>query len=241
MDGFEGYVGIGLWEGQWIDDLVLSLLLALFAGFAYFFHRDNRLFFKMVKDLYQVKTRKSLFEEPVGSDRLFHSFMVFQALFLNAVVIFEAINVSGILTFRSVGDALPVLLLLFFAVFVFYECKALLYLFIGKVFATAASYELWHTGYKATIGIWGVLLYIPVCMFAFSDIPYQVTIVLSLFLYVASRIVIIYKTIHIFSLKKDGILYFSLYLCGQEIMPLLLLYAGVVYLYNFIELNALWR
>ena len=46
---------------------------------------------------------------------------------------------------------------------------------------------------------------------------------------------IIYKTIRIFHRKNSSFLYISLYLCGQEILPLVFLYEGIIYLYNFIE------
>lgn len=241
MGNFEGYVGIQLWEGQWIDDLVLSLVFALFLLFAYVFHRDFRLFLKMGKDLHTIKARVSLFEEPAGNDRVFQAFMVFQALFLSSIILFETARAAGYISLPGMKETALLFFLLFVIIFVFYELKQLLYMLIGYVFVSEEAYKLWKTGYNAVIGIWGVLLYIPTCMLIFSGISFQVSILLSLFLYILSRIVIIYKTIQIFSLKKDGLFYFSLYLCAQEIMPLFMLYSGIVYLYNIIEMNALWR
>uniref|UniRef100_UPI003FEF4BAF DUF4271 domain-containing protein n=1 Tax=Parabacteroides distasonis TaxID=823 RepID=UPI003FEF4BAF len=52
---------------------------------------------------------------------------------------------------------------------------------------------------------------------------------------------IIYKTIRIFHRKNSSFLYISLYLCGQEILPLVFLYEGIIYLYNFIESSTLWH
>ncbi len=241
MEGFEGYVGIRLWEGQWIEDFVLSLLLLLLLAFAFLFRHDYRLFLKMVKDLRQVKPWVSLFEEPAGNNWIFQSFVTFQALFLTSIGLFEIIRAGEFIPVSTIKETGILLSLIFLMVLLYYGLKQLFYAFVGYVFTDKETYGLWKTGYNAVIGIWGVFLYLPVCMLTFSDLPYLIPVFLSLFLYIASRIVIIYKTIQIFSLKKDGWFYFSLYLCGQEIMPLLLVYAGVIYLYNFIELNALWR
>ncbi len=241
MEGFEGYVGIRIWEGQWIDDFVLSLLLLLLLLFAFIFRYDFRLFLKMAKDLRQVKPRISLFEDPVGNNRLFLSFITFQALFLHSICLFEILRAGAFVPVSTLKESSLLLLFLLTVHFLFYGIKQAFYAFVGFVFADKETYGLWKTGYNAVIGTWGIFLYLPVCMLTFSSLPYLIPVFLSLFLYITSRIVIIYKTIQIFSPKKDGWFYFSLYLCGQEIMPVLILYAGVVYLYNFIELNAIWR
>lgn len=89
--------------------------------------------------------------------------------------------------------------------------------------------------------IWGILLYIPVLLMVFIDINVTIPIFLFSIFYVLYRFAIIYKTIRIFHKKNGGFLYISLYLCGQEILPLVFLYEGMVYLYNFIETSTLWH
>ncbi|MDR0394222.1 MAG: DUF4271 domain-containing protein [Tannerella sp.] len=46
---------------------------------------------------------------------------------------------------------------------------------------------------------------------------------------------------HIFLNKNTGFLFFSLYLCAQEIIPLVFLYEGLIYMYNIIEKNNIWQ
>ena len=50
MGTFEGYVGIRLWDGQLVDDVVFSLLFVLFMCFALVFRTNYRLFLKMMRD-----------------------------------------------------------------------------------------------------------------------------------------------------------------------------------------------
>ena len=57
MGTFEGYVGIRLWDGQLVDDVVFSLLFVLFMCFALVFRTNYRLFLKMMRDVVYVKER----------------------------------------------------------------------------------------------------------------------------------------------------------------------------------------
>ena len=53
MNIFEGYVGIRLWDGQLVDDVIFSLLLFLFIVFSFVFRTNFQLFVKMLKDAYE--------------------------------------------------------------------------------------------------------------------------------------------------------------------------------------------
>ena len=98
MKGFEGYVGIHLWDGQMVNDLIFALLLLLFMFFAIVFRTNHRLFLKMLRDVFFLRERNSLFEKPVGDERLFRSFMHFQALFLCSLGLFAIARRLGYLT-----------------------------------------------------------------------------------------------------------------------------------------------
>ena len=50
MNIFEGYVGIRLWDGQLVDDVIFSLLLFLFIVFSFVFRTNFQLFVKMLKE-----------------------------------------------------------------------------------------------------------------------------------------------------------------------------------------------
>lgn len=129
----------------------------------------------------------------------------------------------------------------FCVLFLFYQFKQCCYYLLGSVFSDPDKYKLWKTSYNAIMGIWGVSLYVPVLWLVFVGTYVTIPIVMFCILYILCRFVIIYKTIRIFHKKSTGLLYISLYLCGQEILPLVFLYEGMVYLYNFIETSTLWH
>lgn len=241
MELFEGYVGIRLGDGQVADDVIFSLLLALFIFFALVFRANYRLFLKMLRDVVFIKERQNLSRKDAGNEWFFRHFMTFQALFLCSIGLFAIGRAYGYVNYLKEYTILLSILVLFLLLVLFYWGKQCFYFLFGCVFADKAKYRFWKTNYNAIIGAWGVLLYLPVLWLVFVGASLTVPVVLFVIFYILCRFVIIYKTIRIFHKKSTGILYISLYLCGQEILPLVFLYKGIVYLYNFIEASTLWH
>lgn len=241
MSVFEGYVGIRLWDGQLVDDVIFGLLFVLFVSFALVFRLNYQLFLKMMRDVVYVRERQSLFEVSGGSEWFFRNFMNFQALFLCSVCLFAMTRAFGFINHLEEKTILMAVGLIMIVLLLFAWCKQCGYFLLGIVFTDAPKYKFWKTNYNAVIGAWGVLLYIPALWLVFVGEQIIIPVVLFIFCYILCRFVIIYKTIRIFHKKNTGLLYISLYLCGQEILPLVFLYQGIVYLYNFIESSTLWH
>lgn len=242
MSIFEGYVGIRLWDGQLVDDIVFLLLFVLLSMFAIVFRSNSTLFVKMIKDAFLVRERDTLFDDSMNKNEwFFRNFMISQALFLSTIAAYAMGRIYGYLNLTSAVNVLFSLAAIFGVIFIFYQFRQFLNFILGKVFADKKQYEFWKTNYNAIIGTWGVMLYIPVLWLIFVGEKQTIPVIMFFILYILCRIVIIYKTIRIFYNKNAGILYLSLYLCAQEILPLVFLYEGTVYLYNFIETSTLWH
>ena len=96
MNIFEGYVGIRLWDGQLVDDVIFSLLLFLFIVFSFVFRTNFQLFVKMLKDAFLVKERQNLFDDVIGkSIFFFRNFMTFQVLFLSSIALIAVGRIYG--------------------------------------------------------------------------------------------------------------------------------------------------
>jgi hypothetical protein len=233
MNGFEGYVGIQVGERQMFDDIVLALLFALFVAFAIVFHVNRNLFMKMVRDTFHIKDRLSLFEDAGGNETLFLSFTTFQSFFLFSIAIFITGQLYGFIPYHNTVELnLRTVAYIFIIIFAFYLFKQFLYHTIGFIFTGSDPFKKWRTGYAASTGLWGVSLYVPVVSLAFTKIHPQTPIIMIVILYFLWRLVITYKTVCIFNVRGVGALYIILYLCAQEILPLVFLYKGVIYLYN---------
>ncbi|MCD8178788.1 MAG: DUF4271 domain-containing protein [Tannerellaceae bacterium] len=235
------YIGIPLDEGQLAEDVMLLLLLGLFLTFSVVFRTNINLFYKMIKDIWQVKERQNLFENISGNEFFYDNFMTFQTLFLSAVSLFSIARLSGFLTYTDLSVAATGFLLIFLLVYLLYAFKKISYRVLGFTFAGKEKFRLWKTNYHAIMRTFGITLYIPVCLMVFIDNQYLLPVILFVFLYFLCRFVILYKSIGIFLNKKHGFFYINLYLCGLEILLLALLYQASIYLYNFIEASAIWH
>ena len=167
MGTFEGYVGIRLWDGQLVDDVVFSLLFVLFMCFALVFRTNYRLFLKMMRDVVYVKERQNLFEVTRGSEWLFRNFMTFQALFLCSVCLFAIARAYGYFNHLLENTVLISIGLIMMVLILFYWCKRCFYYLLGVVFTDAPKYKFWKTNYNAIIGAWGICLYIPALWLVF--------------------------------------------------------------------------
>lgn len=231
MDLFEGYVGIRLWDGQQVNDAIFTLLLSLLVIFAIIFRFNFQHFIRMMKDAIYLKERQNLFDETVGKNVFFfRDFMTFQALFLCSIALYLIVGVSGMSVFQR-GTGLGIAGIVG-VLFLFYQFKQLCYFLLGFVFAEPDKYRLWKRSYNALMGVWGVLLYIPVVWLMVAGQGVIAPAILFVFSYLFCRFAILYKTIRIFHRNNIGLLYISLYLCTLEITPLMLLCKGVL-MYNF--------
>ena len=244
MDSFEGYVGIRLWDGQLIDDLKFITLFAMLILFALVYHAHFRLFTKMLKDVFYTK-RQTLFEAPVsnpiGREWFFRIFMTFQVLFLCSICLFAIARDGSYIKYGRDTEIVIYIGLIFMILLGYYWLKQCFYYLLGLVFTDIGMFKIWKKSYNAVMGTWGVSLYVPVIWFVFVGSYTIIPITLFVILYILCRFAVIYKTIRIFHIKNNVFLYISLYLCGQEILPFVFLYKGIVYLYNFIEVSALWH
>ena len=241
MDAFEGYTGIFLGDGHQLPDFILLLIIALLSLFAFVFRFCYSLIEKMIQGLFSMKERQNLFDTPTQENFFFNGFMGFQTLLLVAVFFFLAYcRVTEILC-QDIRWVYILPFVIFIILFLLYLLKQCLYFMYGRVFTENGKYKLWTTNYHTLFSLWGILLYLPVLWLIFDKNYFTEVLILFVFSYILFRFAVIYVKIRIFYTKNTGLLYFSLYLCAQEIIPLLFLYESLNYLHNVIETSILWQ
>ena len=241
MDVFEGYTGIRWESEQLIHDVFLFIIIVLLAIFALVFRTFYPLFEKIIRGLFSIKERQNLFDTPTKENVFFTGYMGFQTLFLCAIFFFFVYcRITAYLWGRLLLDL--ILLTVFFTILIlFYLLKRILYYIYGRTAVGRDKFRLWKNNYNAAFFMWGILLYLPVLWLMFDHIHFSGILILFVFTYILFRFYVIYIKFHIFYPKNTGLLYFSLYLCAQEIIPLLFLYESLSYLHNVIESNILWQ
>jgi len=238
---FEGYTGIRWGSGQLIHDFFLLIILVLLAIFALFFRACYPLFEKMIRGFFSMKERQNLFDTPTKENFFFTGFMGFQTLFLCAVFFFLAYYRITESQHRVLYSSVIQLIVIFVMLCLLYLLKRILYFMYGWTMIGKDKYKFWINNYNTAFFMWGILLYLPVLWLMFDHNHFTSILILFVFTYILFRFYVIYIKTYIFYPKKTGLLFFSLYLCAQEIIPLLFLYESLNYLHNVIETSILWQ
>ena len=238
----EGYTGIG-WSGELLlyDMFTLAFMLVL-SVFAYAFYTCYPLFEKMIRGFALIQERQNLFDPHTKENFFFDMFMWFQTLFLCAVFSFLCFYQIADIQGQNAQQAFTLLAVFCGLLMLFYALKQCLYFIYGRVLAESNKYKLWRHTYRTLFHLWGMILYFPVLWLLIDRERYTGALILFFISFLMFRITAIYVNFRIFYHKNNGLLLLNLYLCGQEIIPLLFLYKSLTYLYNVIETSSnLWQ
>jgi hypothetical protein len=237
---FEGYTGINLNNITLSNDLMLLLVLLMLSSFAVIFRLNMPLFGKMINNINAVKHRQSIFETTEKDNFFLNTFMTFQTLMLCSIIIFYTVAEYKSFKIPDYTATLSIVGILLIILFIFFLFKKALYTIFSNVFANKEATKMLFTNHQALLSIWGIFLYFPVLWIILIEKNFFVATIALIISYLAFRAILIYRFIYIFFNKNTGLLFLSLYLCAQEIVPLVFLYEGLVYMNNIIE-NNIWQ
>ncbi len=107
------------------------------------------------------------------------------------------------------------------------------YSLVGYAFTDTTNRRRWLSGFMATQAYTGLLLIIPALLLLVEPHWRYTLVTISLSIYFAGRILFIARGMRIFNAGYKSLLYFILYLCSVEIIPLLVVYRLNTYLWLY--------
>ncbi len=191
----------------------------------------GRMFFSMFEELFRSKERKSIFFESLGHELYVKIFMIFQTIVLTSIFAYLVfINQYCVGTEYTLSDFFKILRIscIFLALFFLY--KWLSYYISGKIFFNKEQLSRWIDNFSSLICILGVMIFIPVLFMFYIGWSYSFCYYFVLFCFLIVAIIVIYRSYMLFFHNKDLLLYLFLYLCAQEIAPLLIFHRALMYL-----------
>lgn len=238
---FKGYTGICIHDITFIKDIMLVIVLILLVTFAWIFRSNYPLFGKMISNINAGAQRQSIFKTTEKDSFLFTSFMTFQTLLLIGIFIFPVTVRYKFISNPAVGTTFLYLSILFVLFSIFFLFKRVLYSLFGTIFIELSANKMMLTNYQSLFCLWGVSLYIPVFGVLLFDTHLFPSVILFIISYLMFKTLASLRIFSVFYNKNTGLLFLSLYLCAQEVVPLVFLYEGLVYTYNIIEKNNTWQ
>lgn len=102
--------------------------------------------------------------------------------------------------------------------------QLIVYEILGFTFISPEGRKLWVEGFVSSMAVLGITLLLPGLIILFYPDLSLSAIIIAGGLYLTSRIIFIYKGFRIFYTNIGSCVYFILYLCSLEVIPLSILY-----------------
>ena len=190
----------------------------------------NKFLLYLFSRLYRNKERNSMFYETLTNESLSKIFLSFQTIILLSIIFYCYAIHANYLTITKLTDMLLFLGKISLVLVIFFLYKFLTYSSIGIIFFNKEMTIQWNDDFLSLISINGIFLFLPALIIFYVETLYTFCLYFLSFYLFLNLIFIFYKIFTIFFYKKQRLLYFILYLCAQEIIPLYLVYRGFVYL-----------
>ena len=211
------------------DTPSMALLLAGMLAVALSYHKGYKYIENFFHYMFSTRRRENLFEDHTVNETGILTALIGNTCIVEGFLIFAAVRMLC----PSLAPALQANVFPHIAIYcgiavLFYVGQWLVYKVLGYTFSDKQGTKLWIDGFKATQAFLGLLL-LPVLILLMLY-PYHGKLLLSIAasLYFVARLVFIFKGFRIFYGNLSSILYFLLYLCAVEIVPLAIL-ASVTY------------
>ena len=208
------------------DSGVLTMIIASFLLVAFSFRNASRLWKTFFQDLIVVRRRANLFDERTVGEKWVIAAMLMQTCIYEGLMLFAMISVRG--QWTPQGSVFPMIAALT-------GLAALLYLFqsaacfmVGYAFTDQAGRLQWLRGLNASQSVTGFALVIPALGALFHPDAAEFLLFCGGLLYILGRFVFIYKGFRIFYHGITSLLYFILYLCALEIIPVIMVCTGAL-------------
>lgn len=233
--GREGYLRNTPMSGS---DLLAIVLFAVFLLVAFAYRGGHKHLFQMVRYLFGVKERSSIFVDSTVNESRLRFALLNQTFVTEGIILYCGLwtYVPGI-THLSEGVALLCAVFLCVSLYFF---QLAVYRLLGYVFADRTLTGIWIDSFVSIQSLLGIVLFPVALAVVYLPVPIGIGLRVAVFFYVSARIIFIYKSAKIFLRDIYGVLYFILYLCAMEIAPLFLWSKWAFVLYDFVELKMIW-
>ena len=197
--------------------------------------------YKYVADFFHnitsVREHQNMFEDHTVKETQIMSALIANTCIFEAILLYIAF---GLLYPSETPAATPVtgfILALSAFTGIYHIAMLALCWLLGFIFSDRASTGLWLDGLKASSSMLGVLL-APIT-FAILLFPsfIKMGLFMAIILYFLARLIVIYKAFRIFFNNLQSSLYFILYLCSVEIVPVILSLAGAMNLCRILQVG----
>lgn len=208
-------------QGLGSDDYVVMGIVVMFFVMAVLFHRYRIQLFYRLKDFFA--TKRTFVDMAVGDlgSEAWYMFLLTSVGAISASILM----VNWWISEDGVSDWAGMPYWLFGAGYVVYMVlvyvKAWIYMLVNWTFFDREQRKRWMTGYLLMTALVPLLFYPIALMDLFAHVSYEIVTIGVILVVVLYEILLFYKTLVNFKMKKYGYMLNFLYFCTVELMPAL--------------------
>ncbi|MBD5322976.1 MAG: DUF4271 domain-containing protein [Bacteroides sp.] len=214
------------------DSGVLCLLIGMFLLLASNFRHYSTFFKNFFYDLFSVRRREQTFSVRTFSETGVQTSIVLIACFAESIIINSAFPER--VAMGPVSGDFFIIGMLTVTALLYYLWQLAAYSTVGAIFTDKVSARMWMKGFNASQSLLSMMIVIPAIVVLFNPSASATVMILGIISYVFARLVFICKGFRLFYDNFGSLIYFILYLCSLEIVPLVLLYRAVLFIHNLL-------
>ncbi len=199
---------------------VLAIITGMFVVMALGFRQSKRLFKVLFKDLLGMRG-PNVFDEHTSNETGVLTLMAMQWSVYTGLLLYTLFNLLYHTPPTHAFSDIAQLIALTGAYYIF---QLTAYNVVGFTFSTPEGRIFYVKGFTSSQSLLSFLLIIPALVALFYHQAAESMLITAGVLYILARLVFIIKGFRIFYHKIPSLLYFILYLCTLEIVPLIVLY-----------------
>lgn len=199
------------------DATLIALLAGLFALICWNARHVARLAGSLKSDLLGTRRRSNVFDDHTASETRTLLMLVFLACLSEAIILSAYMQARLLSSLAAMG----VMTALTAGLYIF---RLSSYATVGYTFTDGDNLRQWTRAFNMTQGVLGVMLLIPALVALFNHGVSTGLFITTVAIYIVTRLFFIYKGFRIFYNGFSSLVYFILYLCALEIIPLIFIY-----------------
>ncbi len=206
------------------NSVVLTMFMITIVAIVLVMRHSARYFKSAIQSIVTVRQRENAFDErTINEDAIVVILNI--AVALSSAILLYSLYVPADIAYRVTSEIFLKLLALTGG---FILMQYIAYSIIGYAFTTPNLSGQWISGFSAVQSFLGLSMMFPAAAALFYPGASGTLATLAAIMYIIGRICFICKGFRIFFNNIFSLLYFILYLCGAEIIPILLVYRKAV-------------
>ncbi len=211
------------------DTPSMALLLTGLLAVALCYHTGYKYIENFFHYMFSTRRRENLFEDHTVNETSILAALIANTCIIEGFIIFLAVQLLRPALAASLqASVFPHIATYCGLAAGFYIVQWMVYKLIGYTFTDKVGSKLWLDGFKASQSLLGLLLLPVLVLLMLYPTHGKLLLVIAATLYIVARLIFIYKGFRIFYGNMTSIVYFILYLCAVEIVPIVIM-TGLTY------------